>query len=93
VGLNVSREINCRAWVVMCFIFGYLSFGFASALIILRVIALWNWNKGVIAFASVSWLTNACAYVYSLFISPSPPSYVLTLRAIRRSHVQRRLGK
>jgi len=69
VGINVSHEINCRAWVVMSFIFGYISFGFASTLIILRVIALWNWNKGVVAFASVSWLTSAGTYLYSAVTS------------------------
>lgn len=45
--------------------FGYLSFVFASALIVLRVIALWDRNKIAVALASVSWLANIGCYTYS----------------------------
>lgn len=61
-----SHKIDCQAWVVLTFMFGYLSFLFASALIILRVAVLWNRSKTVITFACVVWLGNATAYVYSM---------------------------
>ncbi|KAI0295835.1 hypothetical protein B0F90DRAFT_1820274 [Multifurca ochricompacta] len=45
--------------------FAYLSFVFASALIVLRIAAIWERNKVAIALASVAWLTNAGSYIHS----------------------------
>ncbi|KAI0256382.1 hypothetical protein BJV78DRAFT_1278883 [Lactifluus subvellereus] len=65
VGSDISHEINCQALVLMIFTFGYLSFLFSSALIVLRICALWEYNKAVIALASASWLANTASYIYS----------------------------
>jgi len=69
IGFDVSHEIDCQALVLMTFTFGYLSFLFSSALIILRICALWEYNKIVIAFASASWLANTASYIYSAVTS------------------------
>ncbi|KAI9455444.1 hypothetical protein BJY52DRAFT_1386110 [Lactarius psammicola] len=66
VGFDVSRKIDCQAWVILAFMLGYLSFVFASALIILRIAVLWNRNKIIIAFACIVWIGDAATYVYSL---------------------------
>ncbi|KAH9985804.1 hypothetical protein BJV74DRAFT_886164 [Russula compacta] len=50
-------------------VFGYSSFLFASALIGLRVSALWEHNKIVIAVASISLFVNAASYIYSMVTS------------------------
>jgi len=65
IGFDVSSEIDCQAWVISAFTFAYLSFAFASALIVLRVIAFWDRNKIAVALASVSWLANIGFYAYS----------------------------
>jgi len=36
-----------------------MTFSLSSLLIVLRIIAIWNWNKFVIVFAVATWLTNA----------------------------------
>ncbi|KAH9962366.1 hypothetical protein BC827DRAFT_1383527 [Russula dissimulans] len=40
-------------------VFAYMTFSLSSLLIVLRIIAIWNWNKFVMAFAVATWLTNA----------------------------------
>ncbi|KAH9985803.1 hypothetical protein BJV74DRAFT_550991 [Russula compacta] len=64
IGFDVSREIDCQAWVITTFMFAYLSFVFASALIVLRVVALWDRNRIVVTIASTTWLANAIACIY-----------------------------
>ncbi|KAI0256383.1 hypothetical protein BJV78DRAFT_1171688 [Lactifluus subvellereus] len=63
--LDVSHGVNCQVLIIMSLIVGYLSFLFASALIVLRISALWEHNKVVIALASAAWLANATSYIYS----------------------------
>ncbi|KAH9031788.1 hypothetical protein EDB85DRAFT_1890990 [Lactarius pseudohatsudake] len=53
-----SHAIDCQ-------VFAYLTLLFASALIALRVTALWEYNKIVVAIAFTSWLANVIIYVYS----------------------------
>ncbi|KAH9043448.1 hypothetical protein EDB84DRAFT_878017 [Lactarius hengduanensis] len=60
-----SHAIDCQAVIVMVFVFAYLTLLFASALIALRVTALWEYNKIVVAIAFTSWLANVIIYVYS----------------------------
>jgi len=49
--------------------FGYLSSLFASTLIILRISALWEHNKAVIALASTTCLANTACYLYTMTTS------------------------
>ncbi|KAH9178126.1 hypothetical protein EDB89DRAFT_1146494 [Lactarius sanguifluus] len=60
-----SHAIDCQAVIVMIFVFAYLTLLFASALIALRVIALWEYSKIVVAIAFTSWLANVVIYAYS----------------------------
>ncbi|KAH9034713.1 hypothetical protein EDB85DRAFT_2144148 [Lactarius pseudohatsudake] len=58
LGYDTPHEINCQ-------ISAYLTLLFASALIALRITALWEHNKNVVAIAFTSWLANFTIYVYS----------------------------
>jgi hypothetical protein len=58
VGLNVSTKINCQLWITSVLVFGYLAFVTASLLIVLRIIAIWNKNRAVIAISFGVWMTN-----------------------------------
>ncbi|KAH9003031.1 hypothetical protein EDB86DRAFT_3073513 [Lactarius hatsudake] len=60
-----SQVIDCQVVIVMVFVFAYLTLLSASALIALRVTALWEYNKIVVAIASTSWLSNFIIYAYS----------------------------
>ncbi|KAF8499629.1 hypothetical protein F5888DRAFT_1684101 [Russula emetica] len=65
IGSDVVHKINCKAWVIATFTFGYLSLAFASSLIVLRVVALWDHNKIATTLATVTWLANTGMYIYS----------------------------
>ncbi|KAI0001532.1 hypothetical protein BJV74DRAFT_73961 [Russula compacta] len=58
VGLNVTKPINCQAWITFELIFSNLSFTAASLLIVLRIVAIWNKNKIAVATATGAWITN-----------------------------------
>ncbi|KAH9068455.1 hypothetical protein EDB83DRAFT_2518798 [Lactarius deliciosus] len=62
---NGSHTIDCQVVIVMIFVFAYSTLLFASALIALRVTALWEYNKIVVAIAFTSWLSNVIIYAYS----------------------------
>jgi len=66
LGFDLYHKIDCQAWVIAAFIFGYLSFAFASSLIVLRVVALWDRNRNVTALALVFWFANIGSYIYCL---------------------------
>ncbi|KAI0294354.1 hypothetical protein BC826DRAFT_341154 [Russula brevipes] len=51
VGLDVTTPINCQVWISSELSFCYTSATAASLLIVLRIIAIWNRNKFVIATA------------------------------------------
>jgi len=64
LGFDLYHKIDCQTWVIAAFMFGYLSFIFASSLIVLRVVALWDRKRNVIALASAFWLANIGSYIY-----------------------------
>ncbi|KAF8261450.1 hypothetical protein EI94DRAFT_798114 [Lactarius quietus] len=66
MGFDVSHKIDCQAWVLSSFLFGNLAFAFASALVILRVAAIWELNKFVIILACAVWFGNVSAFSYSM---------------------------
>ncbi|KAH9056444.1 hypothetical protein EDB87DRAFT_1636985 [Lactarius vividus] len=59
VGYNVTHEINCQQWYLWALITAYTSFACASALISLRVVAIWGRNYLVTGLTVGMWLTNA----------------------------------
>jgi len=66
LGLDVSHKIDCQVWIIMTFVFGNLSFACASALVILRVAAIWDLNKLVVSLSFTVWLGNITAFAYSM---------------------------
>ncbi|KAH9050969.1 hypothetical protein EDB83DRAFT_2522419 [Lactarius deliciosus] len=73
LGFDVSHKIDCQACVILSFMFAYLSFMCTSALIMLRVIALWNNSKTIIASTCAMWIGNTAIYAYSMSsLSPCP---------------------
>jgi len=54
---------HCKVWTIFQFGFGYMTFSLSSLLIILRIIAIWNKNKFVVAFAVAVWLTTNSFFI------------------------------
>ncbi|KAH9041778.1 hypothetical protein EDB85DRAFT_1381440 [Lactarius pseudohatsudake] len=69
VGFDPVHRINCQAVVIFVFFFSHLSLACASALIVLRIAAIWGLNKIVISIASAAWLADAGTLIYGMFIS------------------------
>ncbi|KAF8492443.1 hypothetical protein F5888DRAFT_1806871 [Russula emetica] len=51
-------HINCQVTVGLQFVFAYLAFAASSLLIVLRIIAIWNRNRIIVAFATGVWGIN-----------------------------------
>ncbi|KAH9962351.1 hypothetical protein BC827DRAFT_1383519 [Russula dissimulans] len=66
VSLVTTTPINCKVLTILQFAFAYMTFSFSSLLIVLRVIAIWNKNKFVMAFAVAIWLSNASFLIYGI---------------------------
>jgi len=58
VGIDVTAPLNCQAWLIFQLVFGYMAFAAASLLIVLRIIAVWNKDRVVVAVATGVWVTN-----------------------------------
>ncbi|KAI0302735.1 hypothetical protein BC826DRAFT_430856 [Russula brevipes] len=88
VGSDPSREVNCQALVTSTFVFSALSLLFASALMVLRIYAIWEFNKIVVALASASWspiclLCRRCGHIpISIFSTFITDLVLLTLMLI-----------
>jgi len=57
---------NCQVWVTLGFIFGNLAITFASLLIVLRNIAIWNKNKFVAGLAAGLWVANVSSVILGI---------------------------
>ncbi|KAH9995921.1 hypothetical protein BJV74DRAFT_300582 [Russula compacta] len=66
VGFNDLAPFNCEVEVLFEFLFGYLAMASASLLIVLRVIAIWNWKKVIIAIAAGAWVTNLSFLIHNI---------------------------
>ncbi|KAI0268888.1 hypothetical protein BC834DRAFT_658359 [Gloeopeniophorella convolvens] len=64
-GLDSRQKMNCKGWVVSVFSFGYLSAILASALIVLRIAAIWECNKFAVGLASSLWLATVGTCLHS----------------------------
>jgi len=69
VALNQTAGINCQALVIMQFVFAYFAFLSASCLIILRIYALWEYKRIIVAVTFTIWLGNTAAFAYNMAIS------------------------
>ncbi|KAI9461944.1 hypothetical protein BJY52DRAFT_1185290 [Lactarius psammicola] len=68
VGFNVTHEINCQQWIIWTLITAYTSFACASALIALRVVAIWRRNYLVTGLTIGMWLTNVGFLLYGIIM-------------------------
>ncbi|KAI0261671.1 hypothetical protein BC834DRAFT_972606 [Gloeopeniophorella convolvens] len=69
VAFNVTKPINCQLWLHAEFIFAYVAFALASLLMVLRIVAIWNDNKWVIAASLGAWLLNIAFLIRSIVIT------------------------
>ncbi|KAH9173132.1 hypothetical protein EDB89DRAFT_808915 [Lactarius sanguifluus] len=68
VGFNPVNQINCQAIVTFVFLFSHLSLACASALIVLRIAAIWELNKIVISIASAAWLAEVGTLIHGIVV-------------------------
>ncbi|KAH8990024.1 hypothetical protein EDB86DRAFT_3104211, partial [Lactarius hatsudake] len=68
VGFDSANQINCQAYVIFVFLFSYLSMISASALIGLRIAAIWGLNKIAISIASIAWLVHSGFLIHSVVV-------------------------
>ncbi|KAH9019621.1 hypothetical protein EDB84DRAFT_612611 [Lactarius hengduanensis] len=59
---------HCQAYATFVFLFSHLSLASASALIVLRIAAIWGLNKIAISIASAAWLANTGSLIHSIAI-------------------------
>jgi len=66
LSFDAPQLLDCQALVTGLFTFGTFSYLFGSPLILLRIYALWQGNRVVVAITSTFWLANAVTYVYAI---------------------------
>jgi len=62
----IPMDANCQFGTTITFIFGYTTFASSSVLMILRIIAIWKWNKVVVALATILWVVNVSFLIYGI---------------------------
>jgi len=63
LGFDTTHRLDCTVWVKSVFFFAYLAFVFASALIVLRIIAIWERKLIISAIAISAWLAVIAVYI------------------------------
>ncbi|KAF8499708.1 hypothetical protein F5888DRAFT_104529 [Russula emetica] len=58
ISFTVTSPMNCQAWVWTSWGSAFLGQGPGSLLLVLRIFAVWNRNKRIIAIAATIWVTN-----------------------------------
>jgi len=71
--MDLPTVDHCQAVVSMAFASGSLAVVFSSLLVVLRVCALWQHNKIIIAIVYIFWLGNASFLTYSVVESSAYP--------------------
>ncbi|KAH9993250.1 hypothetical protein BJV77DRAFT_999543 [Russula vinacea] len=66
VGFDAVQPLDCKVWLISVYFFAYLAFVFASALIVLRIVAIWERNLIVITIAISAWFVNIVIYIRSM---------------------------
>ncbi|KAH9080321.1 hypothetical protein EDB83DRAFT_2548032 [Lactarius deliciosus] len=56
------------AYGISVFLFAHISIASASALIVLRVVAIWGLNKIATSIASIAWLANTGSLIHSVVV-------------------------
>ncbi|KAI0062697.1 hypothetical protein BV25DRAFT_1915836 [Artomyces pyxidatus] len=68
-GFDTNGKVNCQIWVIFVFLLAYLAFIFASALIVLRIMAIWEKNHLATALAIAAWLVSTAFYIRSIVMT------------------------
>ncbi|KAH9080320.1 hypothetical protein EDB83DRAFT_2513231 [Lactarius deliciosus] len=68
VGFDSANQINCQAYAISVFLFSHLSLVSASALIVLRIAAIWGLDKIATSIASITWLANTGSLIHSVVV-------------------------
>ncbi|KAH9984322.1 hypothetical protein BJV74DRAFT_587430 [Russula compacta] len=66
VGADVTTPYDCQAWIIFGLLSGYLAFATASLLVVLRIIAIWNKDKVIVAVATTVWTTNVIGMIVGI---------------------------
>ncbi|KAH9962345.1 hypothetical protein BC827DRAFT_1197781 [Russula dissimulans] len=61
--IDMVTPINCKIWTVFEAVFAHTTFSISSLLILLRVIAIWNKNKFIVAFSATVWVANTALLI------------------------------
>ncbi|KAI0047562.1 hypothetical protein FA95DRAFT_1605982 [Auriscalpium vulgare] len=81
-GLDAVTEINCKVWVLTAWILGSTAPLLISILVILRIIAIWEWNKYVLVFSAVATTANIAFFLKCLISSKAVWNPALDICAI-----------
>ncbi|KAI0287050.1 hypothetical protein BC826DRAFT_1189258 [Russula brevipes] len=82
--------VGCHAAFVIQFVLSYLSLGTASILIQLRILAIWNRNRVVVAIAAIIWLANSAIFLEgnsqlrAVWISDREGCAILDINGLKR---------
>lgn len=66
VGFDTTTPINCQVWVTFEVLFAYTAFAAGALLIVLRIIAIWNMKKSIIAIAMTIWLADVALLIHGI---------------------------
>ncbi|KAN0141813.1 hypothetical protein V8E53_000275 [Lactarius tabidus] len=66
LGFDSTDPINCQLWVIFELIFAYMAFAAASFLIVLRIVAIWDKNRIVVAIAMSAWSANVAFLIHGI---------------------------
>ncbi|KAI0314921.1 hypothetical protein OF83DRAFT_1174317 [Amylostereum chailletii] len=70
-GFDIGHEFNCQAWLVCVYLFSYATLWLSSALIGIRVVAIWNRSLPIIIFVAAMMLGFAGTFLHGLIIARS----------------------
>ncbi|KAF8496195.1 hypothetical protein F5888DRAFT_415286 [Russula emetica] len=66
VGFDTTTPINCQVWVTFEVLFAYTAFAAGALLIVLRIIAIWNMKKIIIAIAMTIWVADVSFLIHGI---------------------------
>jgi len=66
IAMDIVSQPNCQALATFGFIFAYVTFACSSLLILLRIIAIWNRNKAVVALATIMWGIDVSLLIHGI---------------------------
>ncbi|OBZ76247.1 hypothetical protein A0H81_02956 [Grifola frondosa] len=64
IGLDITTQVNCQVGLRAILFLDYLCLVLSSLLIVIRVIAIWNWNQYVIAVVTLVYCADIAGMIY-----------------------------